>query len=326
MKKITDEEKLKSGNNNFADPCGWLWHKYDNNRQKVVSRIKIGKLKYEVVKMIGQGKDGETYHCNHKDNPDVIIKVLTNYGRKYWHRYQTFKQRVTKTDLKNDIIVKQMLRWPIDGNKGLALRKGDTVFPPTTYWYKGEPYENFDPIENQSEWLGGIIDFTRLQEELLSERIAIWDLGFKSGLNYMKDETGKTVWVDFGGNAFAVPKEDSRNIFNRWVKYEPENDYQQKPQLGALTSNMLRWYFLLHLEFHHYSGWNIHDLNFISSIASALQTSSRFEDFLDPNYFTWRFDLIRNILHETDGMSWDKPKTWETVRAVIERYNVVRES
>ena len=89
---------------------------------------------------------------------------------------------------------------------------------------------------------------------------------------------------------------------------------------------MLRWYFLLHLEFHHFGGWNIHDLNFISTIASALQTSSRFEDFLDPNEFHWRFDLIKNILHETDGLDWTKPKTWETVRSVMERYIATRDS
>ena len=319
---------LEKTGDEYTDPEGWWWYKFDpNTKAKIVSRIKVGKLKYKVQHELGRGKDGVTYFCTHDENPSVVIKMLSGYGRKYWHRYETIRQRIEKSDLRDDTIVKQVLKFPQHGNKGPQLFKGDTVMPPTTYYYRlDEPYKEYSPVTKPKEWIKGLLDIAKLQEALLTEKLAVWDLGFKSGLNYMRDTNERAVWVDFGGNAFAVPKESNKNTFNRWIKYEPDIDYQTKPQLGALTSNMLRWYFLLHLEFHHFGGWNIHDLNFISTIASALQTSSRFEDFLDPNVFNWRFDLIKSLLHETDGLDWTAPKTWETVRAVMERYIATRES
>ena len=323
-KKEAEPEEQPKGI--FTHPDGWYWYK-NTPLGRLVTHIKVGKIKYNVLDKLGQGKDGVTYYCNHAEMGKTIIKILHPYGRKYWHRYETIRHRIQAGDLKNESIIKQLFRWPQDGQKGPERFKGDKERPPVVYLYKcKDPYTNFQPVEQQTEWLKGLIDICLLQEALLTEEFAVWDLGFKSGLNYMLDEEGKTVWVDFGGNAFAVPKESNRNIFNRWVKFDPKEDYQTKPQLGALTSNMLRWYFLLHLEYHHRTDWNIHDLNFISSIASSLQTSSRFEDFLDPKEFHWKFDLIKIILHESDGLNWTKPKTWETVRATLERYIATRES
>ena len=321
--KKQEQEKPKGI---FAHASGHYWFR-NTPSGKEFTHIKVGKVKYTVEEKLGQGKDGETYFCNHSSNGTVVIKFLSGYGRKYWHRYETIKTRIQKTDLKNESIIRQLFRFPIDGQKGEARFKGDAQIPPVLYYYKADaPYTNYEPVKNRDEWVKGLIDITKLQEALLEEEIAVWDLGFKSGLNYMKDENDKTVWIDFGGNAFAVPKESSRNIFNRWVNFEPQNDYEQKPQLGALSSNMLRWYFLLHLEYHHITNWNIHDINFIGSIASAIQTSSRFEDFLDPKDFKFRFDLVKAILHESDGLDWTKPKTWEVIRATMERYIATRES
>ena len=101
-----------------------------------------------------------------------------------------------------------MFRFPIDGQKGEARFKGDAQIPPVLYYYKANaPYTNYEPVKNRDEWVKGLIDITKLQEALLEEEIAVWDLGFKSGLNYMKDENDKTVWIDFGGNVLHQRKQ-----------------------------------------------------------------------------------------------------------------------
>ena len=93
----------------FTHPDGWYWYK-NTPLGRLVTHIKVGKVKYNVLDKLGQGKDGITYYCNHAEMGKTIIKFLHPYGRKYWHRYETIRHRIQAGDLKNESIIKQLFQ------------------------------------------------------------------------------------------------------------------------------------------------------------------------------------------------------------------------
>ena len=281
-----------------------------------------GKIIYLVKEQLGRGKDGSTYFCERSDDKSKwAIKVQSHYGRAFYHRTESVQRIYEKVNLDKEF--NDLIRFPEQ------ISTAGKVYEVIGYPCN-EPYIKYDPINRKEEWIKALIEIARLNSKLLEHNMAIWDYGFvgiadlkdskfKSGLNYMKHyESGKTRWVDYGGNAFCTL--ENTHAFIEWRKHEEKSKFTfatKKPMLGVLNSTMLKWYFLLHIEYHVTQYDDLHTKNLIEGLAAMLQTSNKFTKMVETNESIFESDICKQLINKTENLNWTKPETWNIVQQTL---------
>lgn len=289
---------------------------------KILEIHSSGNTVYYVKEQLGQGKDGRTYFCERSnDNSTWIVKIQSPFGQSFYHRTETIQHIVEKANLDKEL--SNIINFP----KEIITngRKYEVLGYPCE-----QPYLKYDPANNRSEWIKALVKLARLNSKLLENYVAIYDFGFigiaplknsrfVSGLNYMKDNnTGETRWVDYGGNAFCT--QENTPAFIKWRKYEEKSKFTfatKKPMLGVLNSIMLKWYFLLHIEYHVTPDDDLHTKNLIEGLAAMLQTSNKFTKIVEPNESIFESDICKQLINKTENLNWTKPQTWNIVQQTL---------
>lgn len=306
-----NEETVLSPNEHFLYSYDVETLKHDK-----LTKIYIGARTFSVIELLGQGKDGKTYFVEDDEKKTYILKHQPGYGRLYYHRTEAIQHNLKKVGLTDDPFFNSMFNFPDIMMCG--LRNEVLIYP------LDKPYKKLKPKEAHKEWINALVDVAKLQELTLSYfKLAIWDLGFASGLNYMLAPNGQTKWVDYGGNAFALYSQNK--LLDKWRKFEERNklaEVKKKPCLGELNSTMLRWYFLLHLEYHLTDVEDLHQRNFIEGIAIVLQVSNQFFKMFETADDTlFKSKICKDVIAKTKNLDWTKPSTWQEIQTTLKEYN-----
>tara|TARA_B100000953_G_scaffold298766_1_gene296407 strand:+ start:1152 stop:2102 length:951 start_codon:yes stop_codon:yes gene_type:complete len=292
-----------------------------NKDDKIYEVHAGGNIIYYIKEQLGQGKDGRTYFAERSDDKSTwIIKVQSRYGRLFYHRTEAIRSIYNRVNLDKEF--KDLISFP--EQIPTVAPKYEVIGYPCK-----KPYIKYDTVSRKSEWIEALIEIARLNSKLLEHNIAIWDFGFVglvnlkgsnfcSGLNYMiHPETNKTRWIDYGGNAFCIP--DGNTVLAEWRNYEKDYiETYKRPMLGVLNNTMLKWYFLLHIEYHRLQEDDKHSKNFIEGIASMLQISNKFTKmFEETDESLFESDICKQLIRDTEQLDWTEPDTWKVVQETL---------
>lgn len=145
------------------------------------------KKNFSIIQKIGKGKDGVIYRCRDRENKEVIVKILSKFGRQYLP--------LTKEYARADVTSDHLYRIQIIADSIIVY-----------------PYEDLSIARtNPRQFLEGLRQVAELEIDLIRCGLYYWDLGFVDHGNYMMDNHGRLKIVDYGGNAFLL-LDEQKNV------------------------------------------------------------------------------------------------------------------
>lgn len=136
---------------------------------------------FQRIELLGEGKDSVSFIVEREGEDTKVIKVLSDYGRKYLPLTKVFLERTRGFEEVLDVEVR------------------DDKF----FIYK---YQDLKPVESTVDFLNALIHVCNFENKLTEKGIVNWDFGV-SHYNYLKD--GDSIkWVDYGGNGVLFISEN----------------------------------------------------------------------------------------------------------------------
>jgi hypothetical protein len=143
------------------------------------SRKLLKNYSFNEIALLGIGKDGVTYKGSFNGEEGVfVVKVLSSYAKSFLAVSEDVQSKAGSLDAFYDVEIRnsEIMKYS---------------------------YEPLSKIQNYTarEFASIFLSVCRLEKDLLSNGLVIWDFGF-SAPNYMLGSEENVKWIDYGGNSF----------------------------------------------------------------------------------------------------------------------------